>query len=713
MQEKFLSSHLTDLEKKVGNAAMILRKTPFSIMSVADMNKYLVANGISLIDCEFLPNDSSLFSSMVDTSNFDTVIHWRRPEEFMVVDEARGLRKPTVFYDTIDPSDLKQGVLGDPWFTCALATIAERPALVERLFITKEQNPAGAYRVKLCKNGEWVTVTVDDYFPCFPLGIPIFSRNHGNELWGLILEKAYAKVHGNYFSLRGGFAHEALLDLTGCPTSALVFDDDDVKPRVDNNSLWEELRSFEEEGYLLSVSTPGEDRWADQGWGDEEENNGLAPGHSYALLHVKEFKSHKLVCLRNPWGNFEWKGDWGEKSSLWTDEIKQAVKPQLGGEDGSWWMSFEDLVRNFYCLNVCKVRNWDEVRIKGKFIKIQEIDDPNIEITLSKWYYSLEIVEKTKVILSLHQEDERVAGVAVSRPYLDISLAVLKRLNNNSVELVDFIDFKFERQVHLELELEAGSYIVLPRTTGCALKKTSDISTGAVPLVDRMGNITDSLRSTIIDVFRKFDMLLNRELGFVEFKGFYECLNKSISEEEFRKEILKNYAASAKGVSQMGFINFWQDKVRQLGEEAIYGWLENLGYDRSLYSIRSRCFLLNIHRYARLTQHAGNRGHRARRDPDRPRQQGQRADHRAVRQGNGDQAGQPGRPRAVPPLEVASGDQNRARLLLRRHQRPELPRRSHPELLRLQRNGLQHQDRGDQKGSFGSASAWSPSKSSS
>lgn len=26
---------------------------------------------------------------------------------------------------------------------------------------------------------------------------------------------------------------------------------------------------------------------------------------------------------------------------------------------------------NFKSLNVCKVKNWDEVRIKGKFIKVQ------------------------------------------------------------------------------------------------------------------------------------------------------------------------------------------------------------------------------------------------------------------------------------------------------------------------------------------------------
>lgn len=604
VQEKFLSIHLEELDRKVNTSTILLRKIPYSIMSIADINKFLSANGINFVDFEFTPADANLFSPMVDTSNFDTVIHWRRPEEFMVVDESRGLRKPTVFYDTIDPSDLKQGVLGDCWFMSALATIAERPSLVERLFVTKEFNPNGVYRVKLCKNGEWVTVTVDDYFPCFPLGGPIFSRNHGNELWALILEKAYAKLQGSYFSLRGGYASEALLDLTGCPTFTMVFDEEDVKNKVENNTLWEEIKGFEEEGYLLSVSTPGEDRWADQGWGDDEESSGLSPGHAYTILQVKDYKQNKLVCLRNPWGNFEWKGDWGTHSTLWTDEIKQIIKPNLTGDDGSWWISYEDLIKNFYCLNVCKVRNWDEVRIKGKFIKIQEIDDPDIEITLSKWYYSMEIMDKTKVVISLHQEDERVAGVALNRPYLDISLVVLRRLRNNQVELVDFADFKFERQVHLELELESGSYIVLPRSTGCTLKKAGDLAVSAVPLLDRMGGMTETYRSVVVDVFRKFDMLLNRELSFVgtslftvEFKGFFECLNKSISEDDFRKDILKNYASSTKGISQMGFLQFWLDKTKQLGEETMYGWLENLGYDRSLHSIRSRSFLLNIHRY--------------------------------------------------------------------------------------------------------------------
>ena len=122
-----------------------------------------------------------------------------------------------MFYEIIEPNDVKPGVLGDEWFLSAAALLAERPALIERLFITKELNSAGIYKLRLCKNGEWVTVTVDDFFPCYPDGEPVFAKCHGNELWVLLLEKAYAKLHGNYYLLRGGFVNEALLDLTGCP----------------------------------------------------------------------------------------------------------------------------------------------------------------------------------------------------------------------------------------------------------------------------------------------------------------------------------------------------------------------------------------------------------------------------------------------------------------------------------------------------------------
>jgi hypothetical protein len=48
---------------------------------------------------------------------------------------------------------------------CSIASLAERPQLVKRLFPSGEKSADGKYKVRLCKNGEWIYVDVDDLFP--------------------------------------------------------------------------------------------------------------------------------------------------------------------------------------------------------------------------------------------------------------------------------------------------------------------------------------------------------------------------------------------------------------------------------------------------------------------------------------------------------------------------------------------------------------------
>ena len=69
-------------------------------------------------------------------------------------------------------------------------------------------------------------------------------------------------------------------------------------------------------GYLISASTAGEDRWTETGGPDQE--GGLIPGHAYSIIQAKEAFGNLLLNIRNPWGTFEWQGDWGDKSNKWT-----------------------------------------------------------------------------------------------------------------------------------------------------------------------------------------------------------------------------------------------------------------------------------------------------------------------------------------------------------------------------------------------------------
>ena len=45
------------------------------------------------------------------------------------------------------------------------------------------------------------------------------------------------------------------------------------------------------------------------------------------------------------------------------------VKPSFDADDGTFWMSLHDFVENFETLDVTRVRNWDEVRIRGRFVR--------------------------------------------------------------------------------------------------------------------------------------------------------------------------------------------------------------------------------------------------------------------------------------------------------------------------------------------------------
>lgn len=139
--------------------------------------------------------------------------------------------------------------------------------------------------------------------------------------------------------------------------------------------------------------------------------------------------------MRSPLQKFDWNGDWSRKS-------KKLAETNLTYPDDEnvFWMSYEDCIQRFTCLNVCKAVNMDEIRMKGKFLRIQDIEDPTHEIVISKWYYCLEVEKKTKTFIGLHQEDERQLGILSRKPYLDIGIAVLRQ-TNEGLQLVDLRDF--------------------------------------------------------------------------------------------------------------------------------------------------------------------------------------------------------------------------------------------------------------------------------
>jgi hypothetical protein len=51
-------------------------------------------------------------------------------------------------------------------------------------------------------------------------------------------------------------------------------------------------------------------------------------------------------CATPQWGTFEWDGDWSDNSAKWTEDLKRACRFEKK-DDGSFWMCWEDFVKNF------------------------------------------------------------------------------------------------------------------------------------------------------------------------------------------------------------------------------------------------------------------------------------------------------------------------------------------------------------------------------
>eukprot|EP00435_Cladocopium_sp_Y103_P043076 s1208_g12.t1 len=118
----------------------------------------------------------------------------------------------------------------------------------------------------------------------------------------------------------------------------------DDKEQSDDDKIWEKLLQMDLENFPLSTSVAEIENRSEE----QVNRDGLVLNHAYSFLHAKEACSRRLVCLRNPWGSFEWKGPWNDKGEEWkaNPDVAKALQVDLKS-DGAFWMEFEDFTWNF------------------------------------------------------------------------------------------------------------------------------------------------------------------------------------------------------------------------------------------------------------------------------------------------------------------------------------------------------------------------------
>jgi len=82
----------------------------------------------------------------------------------------------------------------------------------------------GIYTFRFNKSGKFRFVHIDDRIPCNSSGNVHYSKNaNPNEIWVMLIEKAYAKLHANYESLVSGVIADGIVDLTKLLSSSAAF----------------------------------------------------------------------------------------------------------------------------------------------------------------------------------------------------------------------------------------------------------------------------------------------------------------------------------------------------------------------------------------------------------------------------------------------------------------------------------------------------------
>ncbi|XP_052077598.1 calpain-15-like [Mytilus californianus] len=399
---------------------------------------------INFTDKDFPPNDNSLFKvHRPGGSN----IKWKRLKD--VKDDGKDPIHWKV-YDKPTANDIMQGEIGNCWFICALAVVAERQKLVERIVVTKNYCPEGAYVVRLCKDGIWKTVVLDDHFPVDQYERLKYSKARRGQLWVPLIEKAAAKMHGCYQALGSGRTVESLSLLTGEPCEHLSLNEKiDFSKTIDNMLIWSTLTHARDCRYLMCTSCETKDGFTPEYC----KSLGLITGHAYSLLDVYDMDTgEKLLKIRNPWGSESWKGDWSDSSPKWQKvkpEVKQKLKPD-GNKHGIFWMEFKDFRKHFGDVDICKTRDWHETRIKGSFPS--SADGP--------WkFVKVYVQNKTDLCVGLHQKNKR--GSSSNEDFVDMLIVVMEIMDGKKLRTVGHSKRDIKSYVGCEIEhLERGEYTI-------------------------------------------------------------------------------------------------------------------------------------------------------------------------------------------------------------------------------------------------------------
>ena len=246
-------------------------------------------------------------------------------------------------YKNINPSNLIQGNIGDCYFIAALSVMAEQPNLISRLLKSNTPDSPKIVSAWLCDSGKFRSQVLDSMFPMNG-SIPKMIRPNNEKIgtWQMFLEKAYAKLYGNYANLDLGHSTQAFRELTGAPTEYIDQDN--------QNEAWVTITTSLKKGFAISASTKS----------DLPQSSDVIAKHCYSVLEAVEISYKgglkRFLLMKNPNGNMvKGNGTPLPKDILPLVEAKSALIKNLSNTAGMFWYGIMSVQKSFEVLSNCLI----------------------------------------------------------------------------------------------------------------------------------------------------------------------------------------------------------------------------------------------------------------------------------------------------------------------------------------------------------------------
>jgi hypothetical protein len=358
-----------------------------------------------------------------------------------------------------------------------MTTVATKPGLLDKLCVARDEK-VGIYGFVFNRDGEWHEVIIDDQlFIVAPRWEALtdvqqalyhgdrdmyekvgrkgsktlyFARSEqNNETWVPLIEKAFAKFHGDYQSLHGGDASEGIEDLTGGISESLYLND-----ILDTDLFWEKelMRANQDLLFSCSVKNPKSVPVF------KEKIKGIITEHAYAILKCVNFRGKKFMKIRNPWGESEWTGRWSDGSKEWDDEWLDALK-MLGhtfGDDGVFIMEYSDFLEHFESIE--RTQLFDETWVQSSHWLNVRTRPPGTAWQFGDISFTFCLPEQSDTVLVLSQSNSRYyRGIPKEEWSFDFKLY---KVGSKEIKGSSNYSTGLSRSVTLRINLPAGEYVV-------------------------------------------------------------------------------------------------------------------------------------------------------------------------------------------------------------------------------------------------------------